>query len=61
MTVAPGSVLAWLAIRKVLKNYNVKGSTILEAGCGDAWMTKKLIHSGIGSGGRTRAITPCVR
>lgn len=61
MTAATGSVLAWLAIRKVLKNHNVNGSTILEEGCSDAWMTKKLIRSGIGSGGRTRAITPCVR
>ena len=42
MTVAPGSILTWLAIREVLKKRNFQGSTILDAGCGDAWMTMKL-------------------
>jgi len=62
VTVAPGSILTWLAIREVLKKRNVKSSTLLDAGCGDAWMTTKLIRSGLASGGgRTRAITPCVQ
>jgi len=61
MAVAPGSILTWLAIREVLKKRNVKGSTILDVGCGDAWMTTKLICSGLASGGRSRAITLCVQ
>jgi hypothetical protein len=51
VTVAPGSILTWLAIREVLKKRNVKSSTLLDAGCGDAWMTTKLIRSGLASGG----------
>ena len=51
MAVAPGSILTWLAIREVLKKRNIKSSTLLDAGCGDAWMTKKLIRSGIIRGG----------
>jgi SAM-dependent methyltransferase len=47
MTVAPGSILTWLAVRDALLSRGASGGTFLDAGCGEGWNTQQLMSLGM--------------
>jgi len=47
VTVAPGSIVTWLAVRSALLTRGVGPGTFLDVGCGEGWMTKKVTSLGM--------------
>lgn len=46
MSVAPGSILGWMATRDLLRSRNADSGSFLDAGCGEGWWTAQLMKLG---------------
>jgi len=46
MSVAPGSILGWMAIRDLLKSRDALSGSFLDAGCGEGWFSYQLVKLG---------------
>jgi SAM-dependent methyltransferase len=44
--VAPGSILTWLVIKRLLRQHSIKG-TFLDVGCGEGYLTGQLLSIGL--------------
>jgi len=44
--VAPGSILTWLVIKRLLRQHSIKG-TFLDVGCGEGYLTGQLVNIGL--------------
>jgi len=50
MSVAPGSILGWMALKDLIKSRNVFHGSFLDAGCGEGWFSIQLLKSGFRHG-----------
>lgn len=50
MSVAPGSILGFMAIRDVLKSRNALTGSFLDSGCGEGWAAIQLLELGFTEG-----------
>lgn len=50
MSVAPGSILGWMAIRDLLKSRDALSGSFLDAGCGEGWFSYQLVKLGFREG-----------
>lgn len=50
MSVAPGSILGWMAIKDLIKSRNDFHGSFLDAGCGEGWFSVQLLKSGFRQG-----------
>jgi SAM-dependent methyltransferase len=44
--VAPGSILTWLVIKRLIRQHSIKG-TFLDVGCGEGYLTGQLLSIGL--------------
>lgn len=44
--VAPGSILTWLVIKRLVRQHSIKG-TFLDVGCGEGYLTGQLLSIGL--------------
>lgn len=50
MSVAPGSILGFMAIRDALKSRNALTGSFLDSGCGEGWAAIQLLKLGFAEG-----------
>jgi SAM-dependent methyltransferase len=44
--VAPGSILTWLVIKRLVRQHSIKG-TFLDVGCGEGYLTGQFLSIGL--------------
>lgn len=50
MSVAPGSIVAWMAIKDLIESHNIYRGNFLNVGCGEGWFSEQLFKFGFRQG-----------